>query len=243
MLSHAVVIGRSHRIAQQNCHDFAITGAPAPDTAFGLALDGCGSKFRRRGRAAPSHNEIGANLLGTFAAGFLNEQLEMSNEQKVEALLDDLYRSSLEFLANLANAFAFADEAARQAFIATRLLCTLVGFIKTRETAVFFWLGDGHLCCNGRVITLDSGNQPDYLAYRLWGEGMGDGFNLVFAPQPDEIEWLAVATDGWQAAELAQLAQPADSLALQRRVNVLARRRDLFDDDGGTAVWWRSNEQ
>ncbi|MCP4415334.1 MAG: hypothetical protein GY805_01845, partial [Chloroflexi bacterium] len=62
-VSHATVIGRSHRLMQHNCQDFGIAAAPAPHIAFGLVCDGCGSKFRQNGRSHTSHNEIGANLL------------------------------------------------------------------------------------------------------------------------------------------------------------------------------------
>lgn len=245
MLSSATIIGRSHRLIQQNCHDFAITGSPAPGVAFGLALDGCGSKYRENGRVTPSRNETGANLLGTFAAQWLNEQLTINNEQStvnMERLLQGLFESSLGFLGKLVAAVPFADEAARREFIATRLLCTLVGFVRLPGTAVFFWLGDGYLCRDGRVTPLESDNRPDYLAYRLLGTSENDGFHLAFVPQPAACQWLAVATDGWHAGNLSQLADPMSSLALQRHVNVLARQHSVFEDDGGVAVWWNNQQ-
>ena len=62
MLNDAAIIGRTHRLTHQNCHDAAYTGAPQPGYAFGLVLDGCGSKYRKGGQASSSHNEVGAKL-------------------------------------------------------------------------------------------------------------------------------------------------------------------------------------
>ena len=76
MINHATLIGRSHRLRQQNCHDYAISGAPAPGCAFGLVLDGCGSKYHAGTAVYPSHNEVGAKLLGKFIASSLSHTLQ-----------------------------------------------------------------------------------------------------------------------------------------------------------------------
>ncbi len=99
MISHATIIGRSHRLMQQNCHDFAITGTPAPDCVFGLVLDGCGSKHREETGTYPSHNEVGAKLLGQFTGVYLATQLPHHDLDKI--FFVNLYSICCHYLQNL----------------------------------------------------------------------------------------------------------------------------------------------
>ena len=241
MISHATTIGRAHRLMQHNCQDFAATATPAPNIAIGLVCDGCGSKFVGNGRSAPSHNEIGANLLGQFALDYLSGKLSSLSHpacaDTLETILADLHLASLTFLHHLAAHF---PEPGRRQFVATQLLATIVGFVRTPETAVFFWQGDGFLVADGTVCQLESGNQPDYLAYQLLQPDSGQtNFQLAFVPQPENLRWLAVATDGWSAQLLCQLDEPRSALTLQRWLNVQAQQRGQFDDDGAVAIWHR----
>lgn len=242
MIGHATTLGRAHRLRQHNCQDFAASATPTPNIAIGLVCDGCGSKFSANGRSHPSHNEIGANLLGQFAIDFLSNKLSHLPHplcpESIETTLADLHLASLTFLHHLAAHFS---EASRHQFIATRLLATLVGFVHVGETAVFFWQGDGFLAVDGTVCQIESDNQPDYLAYQLlYPDPDQTNFQLAFVPQPEQIRWLAVATDGWQANLLAQLNEPRSALALQRWLNVQARQRGQFDDDGAVAAWHKA---
>jgi hypothetical protein len=239
MISHATVIGRAHRLMQRNCQDFAAVASPAQHLAVGIVCDGCGSKFKEKGRSAPSHNEIGANLLGQFALDFLSLKLADLPiplcPETVESMLSNLHLAILTFLHHLTAHF---PEATRREFIATRLLTTLVGFVRAPETAVFFWQGDGFWARDGRIQPLKSNNQPNYLAYQLLQPEPGQtNFQLAFVPQPEQIGWLAVATDGWSAEPLSQLGEPRPTLNLQRWLNVQAQQRGQFDDDGAVAVW------
>ena len=239
MISHATVLGRAHRLMQHNCQDFAATATPAPHLAIGLVCDGCGSKFVGNGRSASSHNEVGANLLGQFAIEFLSERLatlpQPIGPDALEAVLADLHLAALTLLHHLTTHF---PEAKRREFVATRLLTTLVGFVRMAETAVFFWQGDGFLVTDGAICQLNSNNQPDYLAYQLLHPQPGQtNFQLAFVPQPQTVQWLAVATDGWSANLLGQLAEPRSTLTLQRWLNTQSQQRGQFDDDGAVAIW------
>ncbi|WP_420643726.1 protein phosphatase 2C domain-containing protein [Candidatus Leptofilum sp.] len=239
MLSHATILGRAHRLRQHNCQDFAATASPAPHIAIGLVCDGCGSKFMGNGRTKPSRNETGSNLLGQFARDFLKQKLSsfaaLPCTETLEMMLANLHLATLTFLHHLTVHF---PEPARRQFIATHLLTTLVGFIRTRETAVFFWQGDGFLVADGRIQPLPSNNQPDYLAYQLLQpEPTINNFHIAFVPQPQTVCWLAVATDGWSTPLLEQLNEPRSALILQRWLNVQAQQRSQFDDDGAVAVW------
>ncbi len=62
-------------------------------------------------------------------------------------------------------------------------------------------------------------------------------FQLAFVPQPAQLRWLAVATDGWSAGLLGQLEEPRSALTLQRWLNVQSQQRGQFDDDGAVAIW------
>ena len=239
MISHATVLGRAHRLMQHNGQDFAATASPTPDLAIGLVCDGCGSKFVGNGRSIPSHNEVGANLLGQFALEFLSERLPALpppiGPAALEALLADLHLAALTFLHHLTAHF---PQAKRREFVATRLLTTLVGFVRVPETAVFFWQGDGFLVADGAICPLNSHNQPDYLAYQLLQpQPQQTNFQLAFVPQPAQLRWLAVATDGWSAGLLGQLEEPRSALTLQRWLNVQSQQRGQFDDDGAVAIW------
>lgn len=241
MISHATILGRAHRLMQHNCQDFAAAASPAPLLTIGLVGDGCGSKFRENGRSQTSHNETGANLLGQFALDFLSQKLadlpSPIGPQTIETILADLHLATLTFLHHLTAHF---PKTTRRQFIATHLLTTLVGFIRTPETAVFFWQGDGFLVADGRIQPLHSNNQPNYLAYQLLQPNPAEtNFQLAFVPQPDQLRWLAVATDGWSTPLLEQLDEPRSALTLQRWLNVQAQQRNQFDDDGAVAVWHR----
>ncbi len=250
MLSDAVIIGRNHRLMQQNCHDFACSGSPLPGYAFGLVLDGCGSKYidnEERSLVIPSHNEIGAKLMGEFIFDYLKNHLPALDQQPycqklaVRSLLTKLFNRCLGFLSNLIDLFPFSSELNRRRFIATHLLSTIVGFVVTPETAAFFWLGDGYICQDQELKLLDSHNQPNYLAYKIFSQNRPPlkacaGFNFEFVPNQDETNFLAVATDGCDPGLLAELGSPRTRTLLQRWINVQARQRNHFEDDGAVAA-------
>lgn len=233
-LSQAVILGRAHRLKEQNGQDVAFTRVSTPGTAVGLVLDGCGSPYRDAAGVHPSENEIGARLLGSFAADFLCRQV--SDGADAATAVTDLYPACLRFLRGLAALFPAPEAADRQRFIYTRLLCTLLGFVITPETAVCFWRGDGFVVVNGRLLTLAEDNRPDYLAYDLLRAPTG--FRMLSLWPRASLAWLALASDGWQPAHLCQLQQPHTSLRLQRRLRLLARERGSFEDDGAIAIFY-----
>ena len=237
MLGSASVVGRQHRIMQQNCHDYAISGrASATEAAFGLVLDGCGSKYQAGQQRYPAHSEVGAKLLGSFAAAWLQAWLARpENAGRPETLPAALHASCLGYLRRIVAPY---PEAAWPHFVATHLLATFLGFAVTPQAAVFFWCGDGYLCHDGAVTCLESDNRPDYLAYRLLRPEMGAAFQVRTLPR-EGVSWLAVASDGWRPEQLAALPRPDSPLALQRWLNVQARQRGTFGDDGAVAAWWQ----
>jgi len=241
MHTHAHLVGRQHRLIQHNGQDYAISGVLPGGGCFGLVLDGCGSKWRADNEPAqPSSNEVGARLLGTFAAATLSH---LTTTIPIPDLPHTLATACLEFMRRLLASIPFTDDLSRNRFVQTQLLCTLVGFVQTDAAAGFFWSGDGYLLHDNTVIHLDSGNQPDYLAYRLFRDGSEPLIHSLVLPELAHLTRLAVATDGWNEALLTDVAAaPRSPLALQRWLNQQAQQRGNFDDDGAIAIWYRNYE-
>jgi len=238
IIGSAVVVGRQHRLLGLNGQDVALAGVTPRGACFGLVADGCGGKFRHDDRYHVSHNEVGAKLLCRFAAGWLEARLDADVE--LASLLDELYVACLDFLQRLALMVAPVGNKAMAHFVATHLLSTLLGLAVTENEAMFFWLGDGFLCRNGEVARLQSGDEPDYLAYRLLDgavppDAPAAGFNVQQLGRTG-LHQLAVATDGWTPALLSDLQPAPSDLELQRWMNIQAQRPGQFDDDGAIAL-------
>lgn len=235
-LIHAYLIGRQHRLIHQNGQDYAISGECGVGGSFGLVLDGCGSKWRTPETGAiPSGSEVGARLLGNFAAAAIPY---LALTTPLPDLPHVLSLACLRFLQQVTGGIPFANETERGRFIHTHLLCTLLGFIRTDAAALFFWLGDGYLLHNDTVLHLESDNRPDYLAYRLLHEPEQPFINQLLLPQASAFTCLAVATDGWRDDLLREVAAASHtSLTLQRWLNQQAQQRGNFEDDGALAMW------
>lgn len=232
MICSAIHIGRHHRLMNQNCHDFAVAGTTPAGSVYGVVLDGCGSKTR----SEQPHTEVGAKLLGTFIAQWWQAALE--TEGDLTKQFDQLLVACLGFLRQVIQSIPFANEGERDQFIGSHLLCTVVGFVVKGESAGIFWAGDGHYQINDQITTLDSQNQPNYLAYQLYHHPP-QPFQTLVLPDVAGINCLAVATDGWQPTLLAQLTTPQSALVLQRWLNQQAQQRGNFEDDGAVAIWWK----
>ena len=169
---------------------------------------------------------------------FISSWLHASDlDRRADEIVAQLHQATLTFLRQLTTAIPFANDDARTRFIATQLLCTVVGFVARPRDAFFFWAGDGCLGINEEVIILESDNRPDYLAYALLDDHPHP-FHTLSVRRRETLTRLAVATDGWQPDQLRQLCQPLTSLALQRQVNQQAQQRGFFEDDGGIAICW-----
>jgi hypothetical protein len=254
MLAQAVVIGRNHRLMNQNCQDFAVTGAPEPGYAYGIVLDGCGGKYREKsesyGRPStyPSQNEVGARILGQFMAQWFENNL---GQPSLVCLAKKLGLTVELFIRDFMVIMGHRHPEEQRRFAHTNLLATIVGFAVTPTEGCFFWAGDGYLKLREEITPLDFNNQPPYLAYTalMNGDKSNGQFNngrskiesWVF-PMTDDVTSLAVATDGWQPNQLAQVERPHDSLSLQRWVNVEARQRGRFEDDGAIVLWVNDND-
>jgi hypothetical protein len=230
-----------------NCQDFAITGSPKEGYGYGMVLDGCGSKYRETAAAnqtsrfitSPSQNEVGARVIGQFASQWLEKNLV--RHESLQGLAGKLQTATEQFLEAFVVSMGYTKPAERCRFTHTNLLATMVGFVFTLTEGCFFWAGDGYLGQDGQIRPLDYDNHPPYVAYNLLKD---EGKHIeriqlesCLFPMTNETTRLVVATDGWQAEQLTQLERPQSSLSLQRWVNVEARQRGRFEDDGAVALW------
>jgi hypothetical protein len=248
MLAQTTIIGRQHRLMNHNCQDFALTGSPKAGYYYGLVLDGCGGKYREtaesnsgsRFQSYASQNEVGAKVIGQFIGQWLERHL--SQQESLNCLPDKLQLATERFLQSFVSDLGYTEPIETQRFVGTNLLATVLGFALTPTEGCFFWVGDGYLSQNGEVTVLDCDNQPPYLAYNVLAahchfSGKGTEMQSRGFLMNEELLWLAVATDGWQGERLSQLERPQSSLQLQRWVNVEARQRGRFEDDGAIALW------
>ncbi|RMG99964.1 MAG: hypothetical protein D6706_04740 [Chloroflexi bacterium] len=236
----ATITGRAHRLAQINGQDFAVCKQPAPGVGFGLVLDGCGSKVNTGTGRQLSRSESGAQLLGQFAATWLSRELAGNTAVSPQSLVANLYTACYRFIASICHLHPFASETERTNYLATHWLCTLVGFVWLPETAVFFWRGDGYLGWDEHIQPLiATGNAPDYLAYDVWQRRTNGRFYTQQITTPRRR--LVVATDGWTPDLLCQLQTAHTPLTLQRWLNIQARQRGQFDDDGAIAICFSQN--
>ncbi len=233
MLFATTIIGRHHRLKQQNCHDFATTYRCANGHKIGLVLDGCGSKFTDQSGIYYSQNEIGAKLLGKFATRFLAQQLAQHTD--IQVAIEHLYKATLSFLSRLLDLYEMKQQAEIKRFLYTHFLCTMLGFVMIGDTAVFFWRGDGWLIYNDTMHELKANNQPDYLAYDLLSEAKGVPTKTVKSSKHKQI---GVATDGWSNTLLTELVPQKNEILLQRWMNVHAQQTAHFEDDASIAIYW-----
>ncbi len=243
-LTFARIHGRFHRTMHQNSQDYAIAAVPAPNIAFGLVLDGCGSKYRDTA-VHPSHNETGAALLGSFITAYLQSHLAKP-DCSLALTLAGMETAAASFLHHITNTIPFPHAADRTRFIATHLLTTIVGFVVTPETAVCFWAGDGYLRINDTIIPLHSNNQPEYLAYTLLPASSRQAnhkFAQLTIHKRQTLHTLAAATDGWTTDLLQTLPPVTSNLQLQRWLNIQARHRPNFEDDGAVALWQAGQDE
>jgi hypothetical protein len=234
-----MINGRTHRLFSQNGQDAAFGAAVGPGHGYGVVLDGCGAKWRQPEGAWPSRNELGALLLGQFLSARLRRLAE--SKQPLADGIAALGEQTRHFLEGIVAAVA-PVAAERERFVATRLLCTVVGFVIQPEHAVVFWAGDGAILVNDEVLSLDAGNRPDYPAHALLDGELRPYTVLALRDRPS-LYRLAVATDGWQPAQLRALPATPSSRLLQRWLNREATVRGQFEDDAALTLWRRDAEE
>jgi Protein phosphatase 2C len=205
-------MGREHlRLGRNNQDGCAVRVTPTHEV--GVVTDGCGSQVS---------SEVGAQLGAQFLAGWLSQQAldERLPSRATDALTAFLFRSASELGLDSLDRF----------FLFTFLAAVRVG----AQTQVF-GIGDGVVVVDELVLRLDPGpdNAPPYCAYRL-GSAHRPEASVHFQ---GTCQRVAVMTDGLTALTddevkgvLAQVADSANPLAVQRRLTVMAETKRLHDD-------------
>lgn len=202
----ATHVGRDHVRVGRNNQD----GAFASENVV-VVTDGCGSQ---------PQSEVGAQLGARFLGEWLSSAEFDSSlpERAVDALTSWIDLVSLR-------------TGERSGILEQYFLFTFLAAVRSGSEIVVFGMGDGALSVDGRLVTLDSGddNAPTYCAYRLTSSSPPS----VVTHFSGEASQVALMTDGLSAVVADELWSPGlarNPFTLQRRLNVLATRERLHDD-------------
>lgn len=212
----ATVVGREHVRLGRNNQDAA--ALVARDDRLILAVtDGCSS-----GRSSEVGARFGAAWLARNAGGLLDGA-------SFDASARSLTRALAGALGELARLFGAVEPGVVEHHLLFSFLVAVIG----AEQAVLVGVGDGVHAVNGARVVLDPGpeNAPPYVAYALLGADVTP--RVHWSGPTASLRSLALGSDG-AAGVLDELAaHPAlekNPSLLQKRLNVLARERVLFDD-------------
>lgn len=214
--SATALIGRDHGLLGRNGQDHAVARSMGASAVVAVA-DGCGEA---RG------SEVGARLSVAVALRLLGPKRVGCGQ--LDDLVAEVGREVRRVLRTVAIDVA-GDEA--PAFAAEHLAATLlVGVARGAEALVFGW-GDGLYRHDDRVVTVDEGGHPRYLAVDLFRDLTP---RASFTERVDGARLIAVATDGFDEGALAELPA-ARSTALLRWMRVRTRS-GAFSDDGAVGL-------
>jgi hypothetical protein len=221
------VTGRDHLRVRRDGQDGFATVANDEVTAA-IVTDGCSS-----GRASEVGARLGAVWLAELCArGFVGQAPDTFARSVTGALIERLRHVVCSFA---------DDKSVDPRVVGDMFLFGFIAAVVTHEHAIVFGVGDGVVWVDGRTTVIDPGpdNAPTYAAYALLGAEIAP--NILHLGRADDVESIAVATDG--AAEL--LARGSTSSfeevvgerrlfenpsLLRKRLLVLSDRGQLWDD-------------
>lgn len=229
------VIGREHIRLGRNNQDGVQSGEieiGGKKYLFGTICDGC---------SAGTHNEVGANLLATYICSEIPMILLMG--APIQDVPQALFMRCVGYLRGIASQTVVGDPLRMIDFVKNYLLCTVIGFVINDDHCIVFSAGDGIVVLNNEITTIDQQNKPMYLAYQLvdrayldfQGGELPQSFDVTKV-ETVNIQRLAVCSDGIVPQAIDSLWGHKNSLSLQRKLRVLARRKIPFDDDCSAIV-------
>ncbi|PZR13510.1 MAG: hypothetical protein DI536_12175 [Archangium gephyra] len=204
----ATHVGRDHVRVGRNNQD----GAFSSENVV-VVTDGCGSQ---------PQSEVGAQL----GARFLGEWL---SSRELDATLPE---RAVDALTRWLDALSLTLQSGeRGRLLESFFLFTFLAAVRRADDVIVFGMGDGSVCIDGRLITLDVGddNAPNYAAYRLTSSSPPP----VVTHFTGRASQVVLMTDGLSTVRADELWSPGLSrnpFSLQRRLNVLAARERLHDD-------------
>lgn len=195
----AIRMGAVH---QTYCEDYLISEQLGEKCLLSAVLDGCSM-----GKDSHFASALFGKLLRKIA-----QQMSLEGLQSVVPWQEDQPETvAREVLRRL---FDEVQSARKQLMLEREeLLTTLLLWIHHYGTQRSFVMviGDGYVCCDGHMYTLDQNNRPDYLTYHL-----GEPFASWYQAQQQHFSFdaprdLAIATDGIDT--FRQLSDPVASSA------------------------------
>lgn len=229
------VVGREHRRVGRDGQDGHATAVRCR-LAVAVVTDGCSS-----GEAS----EVGARLFAPVLVGLVARHardLDPTDPREAAACLAgavsaDLARSLRAVLEVVLRAEpeAAPDDARAAALAVERFL--LFGFLAavlTDELAIVFGIGDGLVVDGDEVTVLDPGpeNAPPYAAYALLPRMEAPAPRVHVARRAEDVDCLAVATDGLADLPGATLRELAGDARLGKNPSLLGKRLRVLADQG-----------
>lgn len=212
----ATVIGRDHALLGRNGQDHALARVVGT-CGVAIVCDGCG---QARG------SEVGARVTAVVAARAASSALAAG--APCAAIVGVVGREVKRALRSVAATTAGDDAAA---FATEHLAATLLVAVTRGDEALIFAWGDGLFRVDGRVVAIDEGGRPRYLAGDLSSDDPPTCSHLELVRG---AQCIAAATDGFDARTLEEVPV-ARSAALLRWMRVRART-GAFADDGAVAL-------
>lgn len=168
------------------CEDHLFSGEISKNIQVCAVMDGC-----TNGKESHFASVLIGKLLGKIVRekGYLAfYQSEVSTEHPevyLKGVLQDLFRE--------------LNTVQRQLMLdTTELLSTLILMVinKEEQRSALNVIGDGVVCCNGKIIDFEQDNKPDYLAFHL-----KENFDTWYHLQKqriviDQTTDISIATDG-----------------------------------------------
>jgi hypothetical protein len=203
----AMVPGFDHLRMRKNCQDKAGYGeieCLGQIFRFGMSIDGCGSG---------EDSEFGAILAKQFVDYKIRQLISIGTP--LLGIPREIFESLSMEMWRILPFFRKTDQIIK--FILDSLLFTLFVFIQGPQETVVFFLGDGIICLNAKILVgkekkTASGNAPDYPAYALIPEIDRNYIKIhsvgktVYVPKKEfevmsfmtaEVDQLLIGSDAW----------------------------------------------
>jgi serine/threonine protein phosphatase PrpC len=188
------VTGSNHNLVGKPNQDFGFL-INRDDLAIGFVSDGCGSS---------ANSQFGSILLSKMVENSFNQFIfdfgvEAITRENLGSIFQSLEKNTLDQLSVFAEKLKMTDYNVGKDY----LLCTMMGFILTKEFLTVFHYGDGYYRFDGEVITTNiiqfHKNAPDYLAYKLYPRELPDQQSRSIRFQSyslNNFKSLIISTDG-----------------------------------------------
>lgn len=185
------VTGSDHNLVGKPNQDFGFL-INRDDIAIGMVSDGCGSE---------ENSQFGSILLSKIVSDQFENLLtefgvEAITRENLNLIFLDLEKNIESKLKDVSKSLNLLDYRIGKKY----LLCTMMGFILTKDFVSVFHYGDGWYRFDGNVVTNNTikfdKNAPDYFAYKLYSDQFKDNHFGVQTYSLENFKSLVISTDG-----------------------------------------------